>query len=84
MAYLGTRKPAAEIARELGVDALLEGSVVRSGNKVRITAQLIHAASDRHLWAHSYDREMSDILTVQGEVAREIADILCASATSDF
>ena len=81
MAYLGTRKPAAEIARELGVDALLEGSVVRSGNKVRITAQLIHAASDRHLWAHSYDREMSDILTVQGEVAREIADSISLRLT---
>jgi TolB-like protein/Tfp pilus assembly protein PilF len=81
MAYLGTHKPAAQIARELGVDALLEGSVVRSGNKVRITAQLIHAASDRHLWAHSYDREMSDILTVQGEVAREIADSISLRLT---
>jgi TolB-like protein/DNA-binding winged helix-turn-helix (wHTH) protein/Tfp pilus assembly protein PilF len=81
MSYLGTHKPAAEIARELGVDALVEGSVVRSGNKVRITAQLIHAASDRHLWAHSYDREMSDILTVQGEVAREIAESISIRLT---
>jgi TolB-like protein/DNA-binding winged helix-turn-helix (wHTH) protein/Tfp pilus assembly protein PilF len=82
MAYLGTHKPAAEIARELGVDALVEGSVVRSGSKVRINAQLIHAASDRHLWAHSYDREMSDILTVQGEVAREIAESISVRLTA--
>jgi TolB-like protein/DNA-binding winged helix-turn-helix (wHTH) protein/Tfp pilus assembly protein PilF len=81
MAYLGTHKPAAEIARELGVDALVEGSVVRSGSKVRITAQLIHAASDRHLWAHSYNREMSDVLTVQGEVAREIAESISLRLT---
>jgi TolB-like protein/DNA-binding winged helix-turn-helix (wHTH) protein/Tfp pilus assembly protein PilF len=81
MAYLGTHKPAAEIARELGVDALVEGSVIRSGSKVRITAQLIHAASDRHLWAHSYDREVSDVLTVQGEVAREIAESISVRLT---
>jgi TolB-like protein/DNA-binding winged helix-turn-helix (wHTH) protein/Tfp pilus assembly protein PilF len=72
-AYLGTHKSAPQIAHELGVDALVEGSVMRSGNRVRITTQLIYAASDRHLWAHSYDRELSDVLTVQGEVAREIA-----------
>jgi TolB-like protein/DNA-binding winged helix-turn-helix (wHTH) protein/Tfp pilus assembly protein PilF len=81
MAYLGTHKPAAQIARELGVDALVEGSVIRSGNKVRITAQLIHAASDRHLWARSYDRELSDVLTVQGEVAREIAESISLRLT---
>jgi len=81
MAYSGTHKSAPEIARELGVDALVEGSVVRSGNKVRITAQLIHAASDRHLWAQSYDRELSDVLTVQGEVAREIAERISARLT---
>jgi TolB-like protein/DNA-binding winged helix-turn-helix (wHTH) protein/Tfp pilus assembly protein PilF len=81
MAYLGTHKPAAQIARELGVDALVEGSVVRSGSKVRITAQLIHAASDRHLWAQSYNRDPSDVLTVQGEVAREIAERISAFLT---
>ncbi len=74
MAYSNTHKTAPQIARELGVDALVEGSVTRSGNKVRITTQLIHAASDRHLWAHTYDREMSDVLTVQGDLAREIAE----------
>jgi TolB-like protein/DNA-binding winged helix-turn-helix (wHTH) protein len=73
MPYLGTHKSAPQIARELGVDALVEGSVVRSGSNVRITAQLIQGASDRHLWAQSYERQLSDILTVQGEVAQEIA-----------
>jgi TolB-like protein/DNA-binding winged helix-turn-helix (wHTH) protein/Tfp pilus assembly protein PilF len=81
MAYWGTHKSAPQIARELGVDALVEGSVVRSGNKVRITAQLIYAASDRHLWARTYDRELSDVLTVQGEVAREIADSISLRLT---
>lgn len=73
MAYAGTRKSAPQIARELGVDALVEGSVVRSGDRVRITVQLIQAASDRHLWAHTYDLQLSDVLTVQGELARAIA-----------
>jgi TolB-like protein/DNA-binding winged helix-turn-helix (wHTH) protein/Tfp pilus assembly protein PilF len=81
MTYLGTRKPAAQIARELGVDALVEGSVLRSGSQVRITAQLINAASDRHLWARSYDRDLSDVLTVQSEVAREIAQNISVELT---
>ena len=69
----GTHKSAREIAHCLGVDALVEGSVVRSGDRVRINTQLIHAASDRHLWAHTYDLQLGDILTVQGELARAIA-----------
>jgi TolB-like protein/DNA-binding winged helix-turn-helix (wHTH) protein/Tfp pilus assembly protein PilF len=73
MAYAGTHKSAPQIARELSVDALVEGSVVRSGDRVRITVQLIQAASDRHLWAHTYDLQLSDVLTVQGELARAIA-----------
>ena len=81
MTYLGTRKPAAQIARELGVDALVEGSVLRSGSQVRITAQLINAASDRHLWARSYNRDLSDVLTVQSEVAREIAQNISIELT---
>ena len=60
MSYQSTQKSAAQIAKELGVEALVEGSVVRSGSRVRITAQLIQAASDRHLWAQSYDRDLSD------------------------
>ena len=82
MGYQSTLKPAAQIAKELGVDALVEGSVVRSGSRVRITAQLIRVPSDRHLWAQSYDRELSDILTVQGEVARNIAESISLHLTS--
>jgi TolB-like protein/DNA-binding winged helix-turn-helix (wHTH) protein/Tfp pilus assembly protein PilF len=72
--YSGTHKSAPQIARELGVDALVEGSVVRSGNRVRMTTQLIRADSDSHLWAQTYDLDISDILTVQGKLARDIAD----------
>ena len=62
------------IARELGVDAVIEGSVIRSGDHVRITAQLVDSASDKHLWAESYDRELSEVLALQSEVARTIAE----------
>src|SRR6185295_3445928 len=61
MQYKGARKPLPQIARELRVDAVVEGTVARFGNRVRITAQLIEAASDRHLWAQSYERDLSDI-----------------------
>jgi TolB-like protein/DNA-binding winged helix-turn-helix (wHTH) protein len=81
-AYSNTGKTAPQIARELGVDALVVGSVSRSGNKVRITTQLIHAQSDRHLWAHTYDREMDDVLTVQGDVAREVTESISLCITS--
>jgi TolB-like protein len=81
VACSGAKKSAAEIARCLGVDALVEGSVARSGNRVRITTQLIRAASDSHLWAHTYDREIRDVLTVQGEMAREIAESISARLT---
>jgi TolB-like protein/Tfp pilus assembly protein PilF len=74
MRYRGARRPLPEIAAELGVDAVVEGSVMRSGDRVRVTAQLIHAASDTHLWADSFDRELSDVLTLQSEAARAIAD----------
>ncbi len=74
MRYKGTRKPLSEIARELDVDAIVEGSVRRAGERVRITAQLIDAAKDRHLWAKSYERDMKDILALQGEVAHAIAE----------
>ena len=72
MRYKGSSKSLPEIARELGVDAVLEGSVLRAGDDVRITAQLIHAASDTHLWADSYHRRLSDILALQSKVARSI------------
>ena len=73
MQYKGVRKPLPQIARELDVDAIVEGSVVRAGDRVRITAQLVHAPTDRHLWAESYQRDLQDVLAVQGEVARAIA-----------
>ena len=60
--YKGSKKPLPEIARELNVDAVVEGTVLRSGDRVRITAQLIHAQSDRHLWAESYERDLRDVL----------------------
>ncbi len=74
MRYKGTGKPLPEIARELNVDGLVEGSVLRAGERVRITAQLIHAATDQHLWAKSYDRDLRDVLALQSEVARAIAE----------
>ncbi|MCI0404002.1 MAG: protein kinase [Acidobacteria bacterium] len=73
MRYKGTDKPLPEIARELGVDAVVEGSVLRAGERVRITAQLIHAETDEHLWAESYERDVRDVLSLQSEVARSIA-----------
>jgi TolB-like protein/DNA-binding winged helix-turn-helix (wHTH) protein len=70
----GVRKSLQQIARELNVDAIVEGSVVRSGESVRITAQLIDARSDRHLWAQSFESQTSDIVSLQDSVAREIAN----------
>ncbi|MGA8150584.1 MAG: protein kinase [Terriglobales bacterium] len=73
MRYKGAETPLPQIADELNVDAVVEGSVMRVGPRVRITAQLIHAASDTHLWAESYERGLEDVLMVQGEIARAIA-----------
>jgi TolB-like protein/Tfp pilus assembly protein PilF len=74
MQYKGVRKPLPEIARELNVDAIIEGSALRVGRRVRITAQLIHAATDSHLWAESYERDLRDVIALQREVARAIAN----------
>ena len=74
MAYKHARKPLPQIARELNVDAVVEGTVLRSGDQVRITAQLIDAAADKHLWSQSYEGELKDTLALQSKVAREIAD----------
>jgi eukaryotic-like serine/threonine-protein kinase len=74
MQYKGTSKRLPEIARELNVDAIVEGTVMRSGQQVRITAQLIDARAEKHLWASSYTRSLHDILLLQNEVARAIAD----------
>ena len=73
MKYKGTKKGLPEVGRELGVDAVVEGSVLRAGNRVRVTAQLIRTATDEHLWAQSYERDLQDILAVQSGVARLIA-----------
>ncbi len=73
MQYKGARKPIREIAAALGVGAVVEGSVLRAGRRVRITAQLINAATDRHLWAESYERDVGDVLELQREVASTIA-----------
>ena len=81
MHYKGTTKTPPEIARELGVDGILEGSVMRAGDRVRITAELIHGASDQHLWARSYERDLRDVLHLQSEVARAIADEIQVSLT---
>jgi len=74
MGYKHTRKPLPEIARQLNVDAIVEGSVQRFGDQVRITAQLIQAPTDRHLWAQSYEGNLRDTLTLQKQVARAIAE----------
>jgi TolB-like protein/DNA-binding winged helix-turn-helix (wHTH) protein/Tfp pilus assembly protein PilF len=74
MVYKGARKPLPQIAHELNVDAVVEGTVLRSGDQVRITAQLIEAAADKHLWAESYEGDLRDALALQKKVARAIAD----------
>ncbi|MDT8066644.1 MAG: tetratricopeptide repeat protein [Terriglobia bacterium] len=74
MGYKRAHKPLPEIGRELNVDAIVEGTVIRSGTQVRITAQLIEASSDKHLWAQSYDGNLSETLELQSKVAVAIAD----------
>jgi TolB-like protein/DNA-binding winged helix-turn-helix (wHTH) protein/Flp pilus assembly protein TadD len=74
MHYKGTKKTLPDIARELNVDAVVEGAVLRSGDRVRITAQLIEARADKHLWAEGYERDLRDVLALQSEVARAIAN----------
>jgi TolB-like protein/Tfp pilus assembly protein PilF len=73
MADKGSRRPLPDIARQLGVDAIVEGSIVRSGGRIRITAQLIDARTDRHLWAQSFEGPASDVLSLQDGVAQQIA-----------
>jgi TolB-like protein len=73
MGNKGSKKPLRQIVSELNVDAVVEGSVVRSGDRVRITAQLIDVRSDRHLWAQSFEEQAADAISLQDRVAREIA-----------
>jgi TolB-like protein/DNA-binding winged helix-turn-helix (wHTH) protein/Tfp pilus assembly protein PilF len=81
MQYKGAKKGLPEIARKLNVDAIVEGSVIRSGQRVRVTAQLVQAPTDQHLWAETYDRDLGDILKLQGEVADAIAQRVRAQLT---
>jgi TolB-like protein/DNA-binding winged helix-turn-helix (wHTH) protein/Tfp pilus assembly protein PilF len=73
MQFKGTKKPLQQIAKELNVDALVEGTVERSGSRVRITARLIDARNDRNLWTESYERDLRDVLALQSQVARAVA-----------
>lgn len=73
MRYKDTDKSIPEIAEELGVDAVVEGSVLRSGDRVRVTAQLIEASTDQYLWADNFEREMRDIMALYSDVSRAIA-----------
>jgi adenylate cyclase len=76
MRYRDTVMPIGDIGRELSVGTLLEGSVRKAGNKVRITTQLIDAKNDKHLWAQSYDRDLTDIFAIQGDIAEQVAGAL--------
>jgi TolB-like protein/DNA-binding winged helix-turn-helix (wHTH) protein/Flp pilus assembly protein TadD len=73
MQYKDSRKKLPEIAQELGVDAIVEGSVLRSADRVRVTAQLVQGATDQHLWAETYERDLRDSVTLQDDVSRNIA-----------
>jgi TolB-like protein/tetratricopeptide (TPR) repeat protein len=81
--YRDTKKPIGQIASELGVTYVLEGSVRRAGNKVRVTGQLIHAATDEHVWAKAYDRDLTDIFAIQSELAQDIAAELKAALSPE-
>jgi TolB-like protein/DNA-binding winged helix-turn-helix (wHTH) protein/Tfp pilus assembly protein PilF len=81
MQYKGTKKALPEIAKELNVDGIIEGSVMRSGQRVRITAQLLYAPTDKHLWAETYERDLGDVLGLQSEVAQAIAQQVRAQVT---
>ena len=83
MHYEDSGKPVPEIARELGVDAVVAGSVLRAGNVVRVTARLIEARSDSHIWADNFDRELDDILALYADVTREIVDQIRVTLTPD-
>ena len=83
MQYKRRDKPLAQIANELNVDALVEGAIMRSENRVRVTVQLIEAATDRHLWADAYEREVRDVLTLQIELAEAIATAIHVEVRPD-
>jgi TolB-like protein/DNA-binding winged helix-turn-helix (wHTH) protein/Flp pilus assembly protein TadD len=82
--YKHTNKTLPEIARELNVDGIVEGSIIRSGGRVRITAQLIHASSDQHIWAETYERDLGDALRLQSDVAQAITQQVRAQLTPEL
>ena len=83
MQYKQTRKSLPEIARELNVDGIVEGTVQRSGDRVRITAQLIHGPSDKHLWSNSYERDTRDVFALERDVAEDIGRQIQARVTTE-
>jgi TolB-like protein len=83
MQYKGSDKPLPEIARELNVDAVVEGSAVREGDRVRITVQLVLAEPEEHLWAESYERNLSSLIALQGQIARTVAGEVRAALTPE-
>jgi TolB-like protein/tetratricopeptide (TPR) repeat protein/predicted Ser/Thr protein kinase len=83
MRYKGRALAMKDVAHELGVDALLEGSVLRTGNRVRITAQLIRGSTDEHVWAESYDRDLGDVLALLTDVSRAVAGRVQARVVDD-
>ncbi|HXC88465.1 MAG TPA: tetratricopeptide repeat protein [Candidatus Cybelea sp.] len=83
MQYKDTKKALPEIAKALGADAIVEGSVIRDGNRIRVHAQLIRAATDEHFWSETYDRELRDVLTLQSEVAQSIAQKVEVTITGE-
>jgi len=80
--YKGSKETLPQIGRELKVDAVVEGTVARAGSRVRITAQLVEASSDRHLWARTYERDLKDILALQDEIAQDVAGQIRLKLTS--
>ena len=82
--YKQTKKTLPEIARELNVDGIVEGTVQRSGDHLRITAQLIHGPSDKHVWANSYERDVRDVLAIERDVTQEIARQIQAQVTTQY
>ena len=80
--YKGSQTPMPVIARELGVDALIEGTIARSGGRVRINVQLIHGPEDSHLWRGNWERDLGDIFILQSEIARAVADAVAATVTT--
>jgi TolB-like protein len=83
MRFKDTKLAVSEIAQTLQVDAIVEGSVIREGDRIRVRAQLIRAASDDHFWSETYDRELRDVLALESEVAQSIAEKVEASVTRE-